>query len=245
MTAAKALGGFDGPLPNHHPAQYSAELLPHLARPLAAWGLAVHDPFAGPGFRLGALCDQLGLPFTGTEIVDTWVVGAVNQRPGDPRVAPGDSTSPLTYPGGAYAICTSPTYPNGMADDFKAKDWERRNTYRHAEQRARGGVDPGKLHPRNTGRYGPRRGESSVARYWALMRAAVRHWPDRAVVNVKDVTVRRRLYQVVRPWVALLEEHGYEIVDQVDVKTRGQREGANLHDQPVESEAVLTCERRS
>jgi hypothetical protein len=233
-------------LHQEHPAQFSDEILPVFARVIECWQLPVHDPFAGPGEKLGKQCDQLGVAFTGTELTPTWVEGAVNQRPGDPRVRIGDSTDAATYPDGAYCVVTSPTYPNGVADDFKATDYEGRNTYRHSVQRANNGVDVG-LEERNTGRYGLRRGEKSLATYWRLERAAVRHWPDHVLVNVKDIPYTKHgqelIYRTVDKWVALLEEVGYEIVDRTDVATPGQRQGANLHARPVETEAVLVCER--
>lgn len=40
-----------------HPAQYSPEVIDVL-RHLIAPGEHVHDPFAGTGLRLGALCDE-------------------------------------------------------------------------------------------------------------------------------------------------------------------------------------------
>jgi hypothetical protein len=216
-----------------HPARFSKELLPEMARPLADWGLPVHDPFAGTGERLGELCDELGLAFTGTEIEPEWIV--------DQRVHEGDSTTADPYPTGEYVVVTSPTYPNGMADHFKAKDASKRNTYRHALQRTRGGADR-ELHRNNTGRYNIRRGEQIEAKYWRLANRAVAHWPDRAVVNVKDFYYENdKVYRLAERWTALLEEHGYAILAQRDVKTPGQRFGANRH--RVDTEAVLVAAR--
>lgn len=106
-----------------HPARYSAALLDHL-RPILADAPHVHDPFAGTGERLGALCDELGVTYTGTELEAPFIV--------DPRVRQGDSRSWRTYPcarpcagrcpvarTGPYWIVTSPVYANGMADNFR------------------------------------------------------------------------------------------------------------------------------
>jgi hypothetical protein len=215
-----------------HPARFSKELLPVLGRALADWRLPVHDPFGGTGERLGRLCDELGLEFTGTELEPEWIV--------DTRVRQGDSTDAGAYPTGEYVIATSPTYPNGMADHFKARDDSHRNTYRQALQRTRGGIDR-ELHPNNTGRYNNRRGQRIEARYWQLCRAAVAHWPGHVVVNVKNFHYQNdKLYLLVAKWTALLEEHGYTVRERVDVPCPGNRYGANR--QRVETEAVLVCE---
>jgi hypothetical protein len=215
-----------------HPARYSVELLPVIGRALADWALPVHDPFAGTGERLGQLCDELSLPFTGTEIEPEWIA--------DARVRQGDSTEAGAYPTGDYALATSPTYPNGMADHFRAGDDSHRNTYRQALQRTRGADR--ELHPNNTGRYNNRRGQRIEAQYWKLCRVAVAHWPARAVVNVKDFYYQNeQLYPVVTKWIALLEEHGYTVRERIDVPCPGNRYGANR--QRVETEAVLVCER--
>jgi hypothetical protein len=215
-----------------HPARFSVELLPVIGHSLAGWRLPVHDPFAGTGERLGRLCDELGLTFTGTEIEPEWIV--------DARVRRGDSTEAGAYPTCDYAVATSPTYPNGMADHFRAGDDSHRNTYRQALQRTRGADR--ELHPNNTGRYNNRRGQRIEAQYWKLCRVAVAHWPARAVVNVKDFYYQNdQLYPVVTRWMALLEEHGYTVRERIDVPCPGNRYGANR--QRVETEAVLVCER--
>lgn len=74
----------------------------------------VHDPFAGEGARLGALCDALGVTFSGTELEAPFII--------DPRVKHGNSTKRGTYPRRRHVIVTSPVYPNGVADHFEARD---------------------------------------------------------------------------------------------------------------------------
>ena len=62
-----------------HPCQFSPEVLDVLAG-LISPGEHVYDPFAGPGVRLGALCDELGATFSGGDI-EEW-----EDPPHDPRV---------------------------------------------------------------------------------------------------------------------------------------------------------------
>jgi Protein of unknown function (DUF3631) len=221
-----------------HGAQYSKQLLKDLARPLAAWGLPVHDPFAGLGVVLGRLCDDLGLPFTGTEIEPCWIV--------DSRVDAGDSTNADTYPTGEYVICTSPTYGNGCGDDmpYRPKSPYTYNTYRHWKGETLGHDEP--LLDNNTGQYTLRHGsERAERRYWGIHRAALAHWPDRVIVNVKDFPHRNtETYPLTEKWRALLEEHGYEILKQHDPETQGNRYGEN-RERRVETEAILVCERKA
>src|SRR5690606_14377285 len=96
--------------------------------------------------RLGELCDRLGLVFTGTELEPEFIA--------DPRVRPGDSTMAQTYPAHEHAVVTSPAYPNGMTDHFRARDASRRHTYRQALATVLGHDRP--LHPNNMGRWGNR-----------------------------------------------------------------------------------------
>ena len=143
----------------------------------------------------------------------------------DARVAQGDSTEAATYPTGEYVIATSPTYPNGMSDHFKAGDNSKRHTYRQALAETIGHDRP--LHENNSGRYGVQYGPSAEARYWKLMRQAVAHWPARVVVNVKDFYTAGERYRLVDKWVALLEQAGYTVADPTDVPCPGQRFGAS------------------
>jgi hypothetical protein len=219
-----------------HRATYSKELLPHMGRALAAWGLPVHDCFAGTGEKLGRLCDELGLTFTGTEIEEPLIV--------DPHVRAGDATDPASYPSGEFVVMTSPTYGNGCNDDFvwRGPDSKNKhNTYRHWLSETVGHDQP--LHKNNTGKYGVvRRGPGEEARYWALNRAAVAHWPDRVIVNCKDFTHHNtEIYPLVAKWTALLEEHGYVVRDPVEVPCPSLKYGANRD--RVKTEALLVAER--
>lgn len=225
---------------NEHPACFSPEIIAALTPILSELDLPVHDPLAGTGERLGRLCDELGLDFTGTEIEEEFIV--------DERVSVGDSTQRDSYPRAVagmpdvdprnpgFVVVTSPTYGNGMNDSFEAKDDSKRHTYRAALGRP--------LHANNTGGYGIRRGESAMNTYWDLHRQAVRWWPDRAVVNVSDFIHSGAPFPLVDGWKRLLGEHGYAITDEIKVATKRQGFGAN-REARVETESILICQRRS
>ena len=216
-----------------HPARFTPAILEVVAPTLDHWRLPVHDPFAGTGERLGRLCDQLRLDFSGTEIEAEFIV--------DPRVAPGDSTDPTTYPTGQHCVVTSPTYGNGINDHFHARDGGRRHTYRQALANNLGHDRP--LAPNNTGRYAVVRGGTSAeVRYWRVHRDAVGCWPPRAIVNVSDFVNGGETYPLVARWVQLLAAHGYAVVDQIEVATPRQRHGSNGNVR-CGTEVVLVCER--
>lgn len=226
---------FDTPrgVPDVHPAKWTPEILAVIAPTLRAWQLSVHDPFAGTGERLGKLCDQLGLPFTGTEIEPEFAR--------DARVASGDSTRADTYPREPYCIVTSPAYPNGMTDHFNASNVTGRHTYRQALTQILGHDRP--LHDNNMGRYGIRYGADALARHYAIARRCVHHWPDRVIVNVSDfITGKTTRVRVVEQWWEILETAGYTADDQIPVATPRQRHGANA-DVRVDEEAVLVAIR--
>jgi hypothetical protein len=215
-----------------HPARWSHEILEVIAPIIAGLNLPVHDPFAGTGQRLGELCDRLGLTFTGTEIEPEFIV--------DARVIAGDSTDPATYPTREHVAVTSPVYPNGMADHFKANDTSKRHTYRQALAENLGYDRP--LHPNNMGRYAGRfrRGLASEAKHFAIAESCIPHWPTRVIVNVKDVVTTKGTIPVVEMWRELLAAHGYVAIQQIDVATPGQRNGANGQVR-ADTEAVLVA----
>lgn len=158
-----------------HPAPFTASIITSLAAliPLhVAPHRGIHDPFGGEGVRLGELCDAIGYRFSGTDL-EPW-------RDGDRRVTLGDSTDPASYPSWPFAVVTSPTYNNGVNDHFRPSDTSHRLTYRVAAGH--------ELHPNNTGRWSGRGSKRSEAEYWRLTREVVKHWPDVALVNVKDST---------------------------------------------------------
>jgi hypothetical protein len=220
-----------------HKATYSKQLLPHMHRLLAEWGLWVHDPFGGLGIELGRLCDQLGLPFTGTEIEEGWA------SRGDPRVRLGDATDPSTYPTGEFVVMTSPTYGNRCNDDFVWRPGNKHtyNTYRHWLSETVGHDQP--LQKNNSGKYGIRRTSQSEADYWRINRAAVTLWPERVIVNAKDFEYDNgKVYPLVKEWTALLEKSGYTVRPPIEEYCPGNRYGEN-RDRRVDTEALLVCER--
>ena len=225
----------DAPDPRReHEAQWSWPVLEAIAARLAR-GVRVHDCFAGTGDRLGQMADRKQWVFTGTDLQAVFIF--------DPRVVQGDATDPDTYPTEKHYLLTSPVYPNGMADDFKARDPEGRHTYRAAQHRLLGHDEP--LHPNNMGRYGyrPGRPPENKAIYWGIAEAAVACWTAATVfVNVKDFIHSNDVVEpVVEPWAELLEHHGYLIVERVKVPVPGQRHGANRH--RVDHEVVLVAPR--
>jgi hypothetical protein len=219
----------------HHPARWSSAILEAIAPVIDGWRLPVHDPFAGTGERLGALCDRLGLTFTGTELEAPFIV--------DPRVKQGDSTSILAYPRQEHCAVTSPVYANGYCDHFRWKPHHKWtwNTYRHARARIVGHDQP--LHENNMGRWGLRGGRKALARHFDIADRAVDHWPIRAVVNVSDFFAGDDIYPYVQRWRKLLDHHGYVIVDEIPVATPRNGFGANGH-RRVDHEMVLVALRR-
>jgi hypothetical protein len=246
-----------------HPAQYSQQVLVVL-RWLLPTGTRIHDPFAGPGSRLGGLADERLLHFTGTEIEPGFIA--------DPRVKQGDATDPATYPaprqcvkcGGTYdvpgwahamrvecpdhdasvgyTIVTSPVYPNGMADHFKSTDKSERRTYRHGLAKLTGNPDV-ELATRNMGRWGYRgRKLDSPARmmYWSLARQAAACWTgaERVLLNVSDFKAGTVTVPVIEGWVHTLAGVGFNVIDVHRVKTPRYRNGQNAAER-VEHEVVL------
>jgi hypothetical protein len=217
-----------------HPSRWTPAVLDAIEPVIADLGLPVHDPFAGTGERLGQLCDTLGLSFTGTEIEPEFAV--------DQRVRSGDSTDPSTYPADAHVVVTSPVYPNGMTDHFHARDGSRRHTYRQALAAIQGYDRP--LDPNNMGAHGNRhrRSARSEATHFDIARRCVTHWPEHAVVNVKDVVATAYTVPVVETWRTMLLAQRYRITAELSVPTPGQRHGANGHLR-ADAEAVLIAER--
>ena len=196
-----------------NPAQFSDTIIDALT----TWiprvlpiGHHVHDPFAGAGTKLGQLCDDLGVIFTGTDL-ERW-------KDGDDRVQVGDSTCAATYPDHPFVVCTSPTYNNGCNDHFTPTDISKRLTYRIAAGHA--------LHMNNTGRWSGRRSQRGEDMYWEITNRVVANWPDIALVNVKNSYRRHELYDFIGLWTTLLLARGYQVKN-VEVSTPGWRVGTN------------------
>lgn len=218
-----------------HPARFSQPVLDALTLIIMEHGVHVHDPFAGTGERLGQLCDSIGVSFSGTEIEPEFIA--------DPRVWPGDSTDPATYPDAqTWIVVTSPVYPNGMTDHFKAKDASKRHTYRQGLAEITGEDRP--LHPNNMGRYGNahRRSRRSQDTHFEIARRCIEWWPDVAVINVKDVSATNYFVPVGRMWADLMVERGWRLASEQHIHCPGQRYGAN-GDQRADCEYVLVFNR--
>jgi hypothetical protein len=175
---------------SNHPCQFSPEVLEIIEAAIQP-PEHIHDPFAGPGLRLAALCDRIGVTFSGGDIED-W--------PGrDPRVGVLDATEPDSYPlGDGYVLVTSPVYVNKRCADYRngptpATKVKGRRDYGIA---LGGSLAPGNL-ARHTGR--PREADA----YWRLHAEAVKHWPSRVILNV-DLPINSQ-------WQMLLAEQGYEV----------------------------------
>lgn len=212
-----------------HPATFTDSIIDSLSNLIPQYAPnfpVVHDPFAGEGVKLAKLCERLGYLFSGTDL-EPWP----NR---DHRVLVGDSTDPTTYPAhGDFIVVTSPTYNNGVNDHFDPKDTSKRLTYR-----VRAGHE---LHPNNTGRWSGRSSKKGEAEYWRITHDVVKHWPDVALVNVKDSTRAGEIYRLSLLWSNLLGTYGYE-VEWVDVPCPGWRYGSNSQAR-VDSEVILVATR--
>lgn len=211
---------------NAHPVPYSATIIEALADIIPEHVpevLAIHDPFAGEGVRLGALCDRLGIVYTGSDL-EKW-------RGHDKRVTVGDATERASYPTHPHAVVTSPTYNNGVNDHFRpgATDTSRRLTYRVAAGHA--------LDETNTGRWSGRSSKKGEATYWRLHEEALKCWPAIALVNVKDSVRAGATYPLVEKWHAMLNAFGYQVTE-VGVDVTGWRYGANAEARST-TEAIL------
>lgn len=210
----------DAPVASRHGAQFSPEVLDVIA-PLLVRGEQVHDPFAGPGVRLAALCDRLGCTYSGTDIED-W--------PGhDRRVMVGSALDPITYPADEFRVVTSPTYVNKRLADYP--DGPTPNT--KIKGRRDYSLWLGRpLHPdnlaRTTGR--PARAED----YWRLHALAVKCWPTAVIVNVDEPIGER--------WQAVLIAEGYR-VDQVIPAFTRRYGGLDNAEKRADHEVVIVAER--
>ena len=207
-----------------HPSEFSSEVLEVIAELLLA-GEHIHDPYAGRGLRLGALCDDLGLTFTGTDIE--------RYEGADFRVDGGNSEMPLTYPAKPFTVTTSPTYANKRLSDY-AKVGPLPST--QLRGRRDYAISLGRpLSPGNTalltGRHANR---DDGAAYYAAHARAIRHWDERAIVNVDEPISAR--------WCQLLEQHGFQILQVIPAFTR-RYGGLDNAEKRAEYEVVIEARR--
>lgn len=205
----------------NHPAQYSPEVI-EVLEGLIQPGERILDPFAGTGLRLGALCDRIGADFQG---------GDIEKWPGrDPRVQVRDATDIISYPiFHEFTVVTSPVYLNKRMADYANGPLPTTNIKGRRDY----GISLGRaLHENNLARYTGK--PSRAVRYWALHRDAVRHWGNRAIVNVDSPIADR--------WEWLLKDEGYKILDAIPVYTRRYGGLANA-DKRAEYEIVMEAVR--
>jgi len=209
-----------------HPAEYSPEVIEVFAT-LIRPGEHIHDPYAGRGLRLGALCDQLGRTFTGTDI-EAW-------PDSDPRVDGGNSEMPLTYPAKPFTVICSPTYVNKRLSDYAKVGPLPTTQLRGRRDYA---ISLGRpVHPDSTvlltGRHAK---HDDGAAYYAAHGRAIRHWDQRAIVNVDS--------PIGADWCRLLEQHGYRIVQIIPAYTQ-RYGGLDNADKRADFEVVIEAWRFS
>lgn len=190
-----------------HPAEFSPEIIDWLSKLLSP-GECVHDPFAGRGVRLGALCDELGCPFTGTDI-EVW-------EDADPRVMQGDSASRVTYPSAPFTVVTSPVYFNRISTDYLngPTDVTKINGRRSY------GISLGRpLDAHNLARLA-----RSPARFYAGHSTVARHWDRRVLLNID--------LPMIEQWKTILDHYDYRIISVIPIVTRRYRGPANSEKRP-------------
>ncbi len=172
-----------------HPCQYSPEVIEALRSRISA-NEHIHDPFAGTGLRLGALCDEIGASYSGSDI-EVW--------PGhDERVRGANSLSLRSYPKGDFTVVTSPVYLNKRLADYANGPLPTTKTKGRRDY----GISLGRaLHADNLARHTGKISRADM--YWALHSQAVKHWKTRVLVNV-DLPIRDG-------WCGLLMSYGYKI----------------------------------
>lgn len=210
-----------------HPATFSRQLLDPLAQALREYlprGGWVLDPFAGLGHKLAMVGAMTGASVVGVEIEQAYF----DMKATHPCVRQGDSTrlDALFRPESFDAALTSPVYPNGVADNFRAKDNSRRHTYVHRIRRSLPDYD---LHPHNPASLSPRHGGQALADFYALN---MQVWQQvhrvlkpgaPFIVNVKD--------PLNEPFAAKtldqLQACGFTFIRQEVVSTPGLNHGRN------------------
>lgn len=205
-----------------HPCQYSPEVLSTLSD-LISRGEHVHDPFAGTGHRLAALCDQLGATYSG---------GDIEEWPGaDQRVQLADAMDSRSYPASPFTVVTSPVYLNKRLADYA--NGPKPTT--KVKGRRDYGISLGRaLHSNNLARQTGR--VSRTAAYWLGHSQAIRYWGDRVLVNVDS--------PICDGWLDLLFAHGFTIWDVIPVYTQ-RYGGLDNAEKRAEHEVLIVAERVS
>jgi DNA modification methylase len=228
--------------PGIHPAPFSAEVASALWGEIAKLdlphGALVLDPFAGTGKYLSTIAYGLDLTPVGVEIESGYFAAGAT----DPCVVLGDSRS-LPFPDDSFDLAfTSPAYPNGVSDDFKAKDLSLRHTYAH-RLRMHLGADY-EMAEGNAGATNPRRSPTALANFYAIHNAV---WAEvfRVLkpgalffVNTKDpMKVPFRLHTEEQ-----LLSAGFESDYVVKVDCRGLNHGKN-HENKLSFEDITVVRK--
>jgi len=212
---------------SRHPCQYSPEVLDVLAE-LIRPGEHIHDPYAGPGLRLGRLCDQLGATFTGTDI-ENWGLLAEGK---DPRVALGDAGDHAGYPAVPFTATTSPVYGNKRCCDYPNGP--------HPTTKVKGRRDYGiakgsALELANLARTTGHKFARDQRPYWEGHALAVKHWDERAIVNVDE--------PIGDGWCRLLEAGGFTIESVIPAFTR-RYGGLDNAEKRADHEVVIVATKK-
>lgn len=224
MNGQQAFPGCGTPVPPH-PAEYSDALIPYLAEALRGHPYVL-DPMAGLGRKLARVGALAGVEAVGVEIEPDWTRA-------HPAVQQGDACA-LPFPAGTFdAICVSPTYGNRMADVYV--DGTHRITYTSYLGHAVATGSSARL------QWGPAYRDFHL-KAWSEADRVLRPG-GRFVLNVKD-HIRQGVTVDVTAWhTTTIVDLGFTLVDDLIVRTPGQRNGANGHLR-IDHEHVLILDRQ-
>ncbi len=234
-----------------HEAQFSTQLLDPIVEALLEFvdpavfvdsDARLLDPFGGVGHKLAHIAERLGMRPLGFEIEPGYFEAGATH----PCIVLGDSTSLPLADCSVSAAVTSPVYPNGMADNFRSRDFDQsvRHTYVHNLRAFLG--EGYELQANNTAGVGhPRASKKALARMYEIHRQV---WAEVHrvlipggvfVVNTKDTP--KILF--TDDTTAQLREAGFEIAAQRIIGTPGHNHGEN-HENKKTYE-VITIARKA
>ena len=207
-----------------HPAKYTDKFLPIFAEILKDCK-TVLDPFAGTGkiseikkygFTGKVICNEIEKEWTGNTDVDKWHIGDAEKME-------------YLQDNSIDAICTSPTYGNRMADHFEAKDNSHRITYHHYLGKP--------LNENNTGKmqWGKKYQEKHKAIFGELKRVIKDN--GILIINISDHIRAGEIIPVVGWYIYELENAGFKLKENIEVKTPRMKFGENR--QRVDCESIL------